>query len=107
MATRRYEKYYSLTKGNTNTVRISVCYDLGDYRKKRGYYLSMGPCDYKRENGFIITEIIPSSGYRFLIKELKRDSQKAFDEAVKFAEENAKILFESWFPNLETNWKEI
>lgn len=113
MATRRYERYYSLTKGNTNAIHVSVYYDLGGYNmfsyepKKRGYYLSIGPCNVNRKDTYSSIETMAFSGYKMLIKELKRDSQKAFDEAVAFAQENAKILFESWFPNLETNWEEI
>ena len=113
MATRRYERYYALTKGNTNAIHVSVYYHLGGHNMftyepiKRGYYISIGPCNKVKREGYSSIETMAFSGYKMLIKELKRDSQKAFDEAVNFAEANAKRLFETWFPDLETNWEEI
>lgn len=113
MANRRYEKYYALTKGNTNAVNVTVYYHLGGYNMftyepiKRGYYISITPCNKVKRDGYSTIETAAFSGYKTLIKELKRDSQKAFDEAVKYAEENAKQLFKTWFPDLETEWKEI
>ena len=113
MANRRYEKYYALTKGNTNAIHVSVYYHLGGYNmftykpEKRGYYISVGPCNISRKNGYSTVETAAFSGYKTLIKELKRDSQKTYDEAVKFATENIKEIFATWFPELETNWEEV
>ena len=113
MTKRRYERYYSLTKGSTNAINVSVYYNIGGRNMftyepvKRGYYISITPCNKVKQNGYNTIETIAFSGYKMLIKELKRDSQKAFDEAVKFAESNVKRLFKAWFPDLETNWEEI
>ncbi len=111
MANRRYEKYYALTKGNTNAISLTVYYHLGGYNMftyepmKRGYYLSITPCNITRRDGYSTVETAAFSGYKTLIKELKRDSQKAFDEAVKFATDNAKEIFAMWFPDLEVDWE--
>lgn len=113
MANRRYEKYYALTKGNTNAIHVTVYYHLGGYNMfthepiKRGYYLSIGPCNVNRKDGYSTIETAAFSGYKTLIKELKRDSNKAYEEAVKFAEDNMRTLFKTWFPDLETEWKPL
>ena len=111
MANRRYEKYYAITKGNTNAIHLTVAYNLGGYNmftykpEKRGYYFSLTPVNLTRKSGYTTVETAAFSGYKTLIKELKRDSQKAFEEAVKFATDNAKEIFAMWFPDLEVDWE--
>lgn len=113
MADRRYEQYFELTNGDTNAIRVSVYYNLGGYNmftykpEKRGYYLSITPCNLTRKSGYNTIETSAFSGFKMLIKELKRDSNKAYEEAIKFAEKNMRTLFKTWFPNLETEWKPL
>ena len=47
------------------------------------------------------------SGYKMLIREIGRNSQKAYDEAVKFMQDNQKEYLALWFPDLKTEWEEV
>ena len=110
---REFNKYFALTRGDTNAINVSVRYNLGGYnpftskQEKRGYYISIGPCNVNRMDGYNTIETVAFSGYKMLIKELKRDSNKAYEEAKQFADDNMKRLFKEWFPNLETEWNPL
>ena len=110
----RKTKFYKLIKedehGN-NCIAVSISYNIGGYnlftckQEKRGWYFSITPCC-RKEDGKVKT--IDFTSCKILIQECKRNSQKQFENALKFMEENQKELLNKWFSGkLITNWKEI
>lgn len=108
----RSEKYYRLVGENAdknNALCASVYYYRGGMNyftgknEDRGYYISLQPCTV--ENHMI--GMTAFTGYKMLVKSVSRQSQKAFNEALKYAEENVKELFARWFPELQTAWEEF
>ena len=81
------------------TIKIKVEYNLGDYRRPRGYYVSVFPVeiqDFTDNNGkhYQMEKFIAYSGITKLLLEVKRKSKKAEAEALKIFEDYEEILIE-------------
>lgn len=83
-----YKERISCTNGRDvacNVLEVSIYYDIGGYNyftstpKKRGYYLSVNP--------LVVTDNLVSyegfSGTNVLLNEVKRQSKKGEEEALK------------------------
>lgn len=80
--------YLNTNKENT-FIKLEVKYSKGGTAmfthkiEKRGYYLHVSPVIREnRENNIIIEMYTAFSGYKQLLNELKRDSPKAYNEAI-------------------------
>lgn len=77
-----------------NVLEVKVYYDLGGYNyftsspKKRGYYISVSPLEvgggFVRYQGF--------SGTYMLLNEVKRQSKKGEEEALRLLKEKEKMV---------------
>lgn len=91
------EKYIKLKEKRHGITHIEtrVYYDLGGFNfftgqsEARGYYLSVSPVEYSCENGHISVGFTAFTGYKYLLKEVARQSEKAAREAEKIAEKIA------------------
>lgn len=109
------QTYYKLKREvkRNNAIDVSVRYSKGGtnwatgMNEKRGYYFSISPVSLSRENGYTSCSYSAFSGYKTLIREIGRNSKKAYEEAVKFMEENKEMYLRQWFPELETDWEEF
>lgn len=83
------KKYLSVQGDGVNCLKIEVYYHLGGMNyftykeEKRGYYLSILPID-KKGN---IETCVAFSGIKILLLEVKRKSNKSYNEALKLAED--------------------
>lgn len=115
MAETRFEKHYKLSESvdRNNAISVSISYNKGGRNvftgnnEKRGWYFSITPCGIERRNGYNMISICAFSGYKMLIREISRNSQKAYDDAVKFMQDHQKEYLALWFPNLKTEWEEV
>jgi len=94
-------KTYLNTTEENKKVKITLTYDKGGINmftqkeKKRGYYLAAQPIEIKQyENGINIESFIAFSGVRKCILEVKRKSDKGYNEALKMYENNINELLE-------------
>jgi hypothetical protein len=77
-----------------NTLEVKVYYDLGGYNyftyqpKKRGYYVSVSPLEV---NGNFVS-YQGFSGTYMLLNEVKRQSKKGEEEALKLFDEKKQIV---------------
>jgi hypothetical protein len=77
-----------------NTLEVKVYYDLGGYNyftsqpKKRGYYVSVSPLEV---NGNFVS-YQGFSGTYMLLNEVKRQSKKGEEEALKLFDEKKQII---------------
>ena len=81
------------------TLKIKVEYNLGDYRRPRGYYVSVFPIeiqDFVDSNGnhYQMEKFYAYSGVTKLLKEVKRKSKKAEAEALEIFKDYEEILIE-------------
>lgn len=83
------KKYLSIDGNGVNCLKIEVYYHLGGINyftckeEKRGYYLSISPID-KRGNTESYTAF---SGIKILLLEVKRKSNKSYNEALKLSKD--------------------
>lgn len=92
---KRYEKI----EGSNKELKIEVYYDKGGMNyfnsknEPRGYWLSMRQVEIERtERSIVIESFGLMSGAKMFLKEVKKQSQKAYDEAVLLAEEKIEEL---------------
>lgn len=90
----REKKYLKLKPNNQKVtdLKVEVYYSLGGYnyftykKEPRGYYLSVSPVERAEYgNGFSMEGYRAFSGYKFLIEEVTRKSEKGFKAAVEKA----------------------
>ena len=91
----RKVEYHQTTKDNVY-IRTTVAYSLGGYDRfnnyiKRGYYLYVQPVEmvvheYER-NRYATESMALFVGVKALLKEVKRQSNKAYDEACLIAQD--------------------
>lgn len=83
------KKYLSVQGNDVNCLKIEVYYHLGGINyftykdEQRGYYLSISPIN-KRGNTESYTAF---SGIKILLLEVKRKSNKSYNEALKLAKD--------------------
>ncbi len=84
------------------TLKIEVTYNKGGQNnwtgrnEKRGYYLHVTPVKLKQYSDGITMELTTAfSGYKELLKEVGRQSDKALAEAEKIAEQVVEELIEA------------
>lgn len=88
-------KEYIPVSGNDKYTDIQVCvyYDKGGYdyfrchEVQRGFYILVCPVKRSNTSGCVLVEFEAFAGMKMLIKPVHRYSSKAFDEAVKDAED--------------------
>lgn len=87
-------KKYEPIEGSDKELKIEVYYDKGGMNyfngksEPRGYWLSMRQVERdRRENGVVIESYGMFSGAKTFLKEVKRFSQKTYEDAVILAEE--------------------
>lgn len=110
----RFEKHYKLTENvdRDNAISVAISYNKGGTNlftynhEKRGWYFSITPCAIERRGSYSMVSFSAFSGCKMLIREIGRNSQKAYDEAVKFMQDHQKEYLALWFPELKTEWEE-
>lgn len=92
---KRYEKI----EGSNKELKIEVYYDKGGMNyfnsknELRGYWLSMRQVEIERTGrGIVIESFGLMSGAKMFLKEVKRYSQKTYEDAVLLAEEKIEEL---------------
>lgn len=92
-------KKYEKIEGSNKELKIEVYYDKGGMNyfnsknEPRGYWLSMRQVEIERtERSIVIESFGLMSGAKMFLKEVKKQSQKAYDEAVLLAEEKIEEL---------------
>ena len=111
----RFEKHYKLTESvnRDNAISVAISYNKGGTNlftynhEKRGWYFSITPCTIERRGSYNTVSFAAFSGCKMLIREISRNSQKAYDEAVKFMQDNQREYLALWFPELKTEWEEV
>lgn len=92
-------KKYEKIEGSNKELKIEVYYDKGGMNyfnskvEPRGYWLSMRQVQVERqERGIVIESFGLMSGAKMFLKEVKRYSQKTYEDAVLLAEEKIEEL---------------
>jgi hypothetical protein len=87
-------KKYEKIEGSNKELKIEVYYNKGGMNyfnsknEPRGYWLSMRQVEVERQDrGIVIEKYGMFSGAKIFLKEVKRFSQKTFEDAVLLAEE--------------------
>ena len=89
-------KKYIDTNIEGRKVKAEVYYSVGGYNTKRGYYLSTMVVDLKDEDGWTSESMeLFNNGYRQLVKEVGRKSDKQFNEACVLAEPMIKGMIDA------------
>ena len=95
------KQYLKTNKENTQ-IKIELNYSKGGINyfsgknELRGYYLHMQPVQREtRENGIIIEQYTPAKGYKALILETKRQSDKSYKTALEMIEETKQRMIEA------------
>ena len=84
-------KKFIATKTENVFVKVETYYSLGGMNyftykvEPRGYYLSITPVERVDHGGYITESCAALSGYKMLLKEVKRKSKKAEMEAEQIA----------------------
>lgn len=86
-------KKYEKIEGSNKELKIEVYYDKGGMNyfnsknEPRGYWLSMRQVEIQRTDRSIVIESFGlMSGAKMFLKEVKKQSQKAYEEAIVLAE---------------------
>ena len=86
-------KKYEKIEGSNKELKIEVFYDKGGMNyfnsknEPRGYWLLMRKVEVERQDrGIVIEKYGMFSGAKMFLKEVKKQSQKAYDEAVLLSE---------------------
>lgn len=92
-------KKYEPIEGTNKELKIEVFYDKGGINyfnsknEPRGYWLSMRQVERdRRENGVVIESYGMFSGAKAFLLEVKRKSDKAYEQALVLAEEKVADL---------------
>jgi hypothetical protein len=89
------KKYFQVNDSLNKFVKFQVLYSKGGMNyfngkvEKRGYWVSVSVINQEIINGITIESVIVGSaaaGFKRFLLEVKRDSQKSFDQAVQIAE---------------------
>jgi hypothetical protein len=95
------KQYLKTNKENTE-IKIELSYSIGGMNyftsraEKRGYYLHAQPLEVSRSaNGITIEQYTPAKGYKHLILETKRKSDKSYKTALEMIEETKQRMIEA------------
>lgn len=88
------KKYYLPIKNNVsvNNLKIEIYYDKGGYnyftyrQERRGYYVSVTPVERINHGAYYSEKMVAFTGYKQLVKEVARKSNKAAQEALQQSE---------------------
>lgn len=78
------KNYIDTTKEDIK-VKTVLSYNIGNNRIKRGYYLNVYPVTIEKTNGVTFEMTRLYSGSTLLILEVKKQSNKAYNEAINLA----------------------
>jgi len=98
-------KKYITVEGQTFSV--SVSYNKGGFNyftakmDERGYYLNVRPVTLEVHDGYTTESYMVFSGYRHLLKTVKRQSPKALSEAVQLSEDMIPVLIDKALSQLQ------
>lgn len=82
---KKYLQLYENAQGLTH-IEVDVYYNPGDYRRARGYYLSVTPLSIEEKGGLrSIGFTASAAGYYYQLKTVTRKSAKAEKEAEAIA----------------------
>ncbi len=94
-------KFYLKTDKENTQLKIKLYYHLGGMNyftskvEKRGYYLSVTPVEIERKDNNISFEVYKAfSGYKALVLETKRKSDKAYNTAAQMIENKKQELIQ-------------
>ena len=93
-------KHYESIQNSKLELRIDLYYSLGGMNyfnsknEKRGYYLSVSPVQREFKENYISETYTSFSGTKMLLLECKRQSNKAYNEALKNYPESLERLKE-------------
>lgn len=85
------KKYQSINGNETKKLKIEVYYNKGGMNywngkvNERGYYLSVQPVELSNSGGVTIESFIMGSGVAKFLMPVKRQSEKAMQQAVELA----------------------
>lgn len=81
-------KSYETIEGTDKSLKVHLYYDKGGMNyfhstvEKRGYYLSVTPVEIKQCDGYQMESYLAFSGAKRLVLEVKRQSDKAYNQAI-------------------------
>jgi hypothetical protein len=94
-------KKYIKTKESNKEIKVTLTYQKGGINhwhgteEKRGYYVGIQPVEVQTmDNGVQIESFMMFSGVKRLVHEVKRQSDKGYNEALAKSEEVEKELIE-------------
>lgn len=93
-------KTYLKTNQENTELKIELKYYLGGYNywnykhEPRGYYLHIQPIIRETRENYFIEQYTPTKGYKALILETKRKSEKAYKTALEMIEETKQQMIE-------------
>ena len=89
------KRYFKVNDSANKFVKFQVLYSKGGMNyfngrvEKRGYWVSVSVINQEVINGITIESVViggAAAGFKRFLLEVKRDSQKSFDQAVAIAE---------------------
>jgi galactokinase/mevalonate kinase-like predicted kinase len=93
-------KSYEQIEGTNKSLKVHLFYNKGGMNyfngkeERRGYYLSVTPVEIEQRNGYQSESFLMFSGVKRLVLEVKRQSDKAYNQAVAMHNEELKDLRE-------------
>lgn len=93
-------KSYETIEGSIKSLEIKVYYNKGGMNyfhgkeERRGYYLSVTPIEFMQCDSYQMTSYTAFSGAKRLVLEVKRQSDKAYNQAVAMHNEELTDLKE-------------
>ena len=101
-------KYPIVPVHGANCLKAEVYYALGGYNyftgknESRGYYLSVSPVEIKEcDSGFKSESYTAFTGYKFLLFEASRKSQKGMDRAIEMFNNTHMDFIKNYFSQYE------
>lgn len=101
-------KYPIVPVGGANYLKVEVYYALGGHNyftgnnERRGYYLSISPIEIKSLDGkFNCESYTAFTGYKFLLFEASRKSQKGMEKAIEMFNNTHMDYIKQYFSQYE------
>lgn len=99
-------KSYESIEGTNKSLKVHVFYNKGGMNhfhgkeERRGYYISVTPVEIKQCDGYQMESFLAFSGAKRLVLEVKRQSDKAYNQAVAMHKEELTDLREYVLANM-------